>query len=133
MITLRHRSASGNLSACWEFCSTRLVLEIVFRLGSAAPRAMTVKVCAVDSPRIWCHPITRLDGESWRVLPALYVPANTSLPGRPPTLAPRDCTRPGGGLRGAIPCELHEVIGRGSLVLTNAPELQDRELEELGQ
>ncbi len=132
MITLRHRTASGDPSNVWEFDPLRSCIEMVFRLGSAAPRALTVKVCAIDSPALWCHPLMRLDGECWRILPALFTPANTSLPGRPPTLAPRDCLRPGGGLRGAIPCELHEVIAATMLLLVNAPPGINEELEALG-
>ncbi len=132
MITLRHRSASGRLDALWDWDPERMVLDLVFRLGTAQPRAVTVKVCAVDTPRLWCHPLARLDGESWRILPAMFVPATSSLPGRPPTLAPRDCLGFGGGLRGAIPCELHEVVGSGMVILTNCPTIICEELEALG-
>ncbi len=132
MISLRHRTASGNLDAMWEWDPARGILDLVFRLGSANPRAVTVKVCAIDRPALWCHPLARLDGESWRILPAMFVPANSSLPGRPPTLAPRDCLGSGGGLRGAVPCELHEVIATSMLVLVNAPVDVSSELEALG-
>ncbi len=132
MITLKHRTASGRLDALWEYDDARKCIELVFRLGTAKPRAVTVKVCAIDAPRIWCHPLTRLDGESWRILPAMMIPAHTSLPGRPPTLAPRDCLGSAGGLRGAVPCELHEVVGSAMVVLTNAPAIISEELEALG-
>lgn len=132
MIALRHRTASGRSDALWEFCSQRCVVEIVLRLGSADPLAVTIRVCAPDRPKLLCHPILRLDGESWRILPAIFVPAVSVSRDRDRSrLAPRDCSTRNGGLAGAIPCELHSAIGNVGLILSNAPEDQNREMEAM--
>lgn len=124
MITLKHRTASGDLSNQWEFDSARSVIEAVITLGSAKPIAFTIRVCAVDKPELWCHPIARLDGESWRILPAMIISAGVGK------TEPRDCGH-SIGLKAAIPCDLHHVIGPKQIVLTNAPEEIDREIEAL--
>lgn len=139
MLVLRHRSASSRLDALWEFDPARKVIDVVIRLGSEKPRAFTLPVCAPDKPRIWAHPILRLDGESWRILPSVFVPLEAAeelqaddvhgipIPRHAPILlVPRDCREP------AAACALHDAIGLGShLVLTNAPPSIDIELAEL--
>lgn len=132
MITLKHRTAFGRLDACWEFDSARGVVDLVLRLGSAEPLGLTVRVCATDKPKLWCHPIMRLDADSWRILPAIWIPSPESKVGCPPKLAPRECVERGSRLRDAIPCELHSAVGGGvHLVLTNAPAAVDFDLEGL--
>jgi hypothetical protein len=126
MITVKHRSASGRLDHLWEFCPLRNVIELVIRIGNAAPAAFTIRVCSLEKPQLWCHPIARLDAESWRILPAYLIPGDG--PGK---VAPADCAVRGAGLRGAIPCTLHDRIGSIHVVLTNAPDAQDREIEAL--
>jgi hypothetical protein len=111
MINVRHRTASGRLDEAWEFDSARRVLDVVLHLGSAAPIAMTLPVCHPDRARHGAYPIMRLDGESWRVLPALFRLESGHL-------VPHD--QP-----------IHESLGHSILVLTNAPADVDAELESL--
>lgn len=141
MVVVRHRTASGRLDALWEFDPARKVVELVLRLASEKPRAFTVAVCFPDRPRIWAHPLMRLDSESWRILPSLFVPIEEEeevgveerhgVPfprARPLLLEPWECRRAYRGL----PCPLHAEIGTGShLVLTNAPANVEIELAEL--
>lgn len=133
MIQLRHRTASGDLANQWEYDPARGVLEIVIRLGSAHPVALTVPVCHPDRPRLLAHPMMRLDGESWRILPAIFLPTVSVSRDRTRSgLTPHDCAR-AGGLRSAVPCELHEAIGSPAhLIITHSPPEQDAELEALG-
>lgn len=129
MITVRHRTTSGRLDSMWEFDSERGCVEVVIRLASARPAAFTVKVCAPDKPRLWSHPIMRLDAESWRILPALWVVEHSSVAGQLPQLTPRPCT---GRDASPFPCELHAVIGAGNhLALLNTPPAVDLEIAEL--
>lgn len=112
MIVVKHRTASGRLDQLWDFDSARRVLDVVFRLGSAHPVAFTLQVCAPDRARIGAHPIMRLDGESWRVLPAVF--------------------RMEHGMLVPVDAPIHESLGHGGqLVLTHAPADVDAELESL--
>lgn len=112
MIEVRHRSASGRLDELWEYDSARRCLEIVLRLGSAEPIAFTLAVCAPDRARIGAHPIMRLDGESFRVLPAVF--------------------RLEHGMLVPVDAAIHASLGPGSqLVLTHAPADVDAELQAL--
>jgi len=128
MLTIRHRTASGDLSNQWDFDPVRSCVELVFRLGNAKPIAVTVKACALDRPKLWCHPITRLDGESWRILPAIWGVAPGSVVGVPPKLVPLDCIDRIGG---PLACDLHNAVGSVHVVLCNAPPVVDAELEAL--
>lgn len=133
MLALRHRSASGRLDQLWEFCAVRGVVEVVFRLAASEPIAVTVKVCHPDRPVLLAHPIMRLDGESWRILPAIFIPAVSVSRDRDRSrYVPRDCSARAGGLRDAVPCDLHTAIGSSHIVLTNAPADIDAEMEALG-
>lgn len=144
MITIRHRSASGRLDMLWEFDPARRVIDAVLRMEGGPELAFAIRVCAPDKPIPFAHPILRLDSESWHILPAVFVPEDepsrsTAIDAphsvRALELRPRDClARPEHrSLSGHdIPCALHRAIGGGThLVLTNAPEAQDRELMEL--
>lgn len=112
MFQVRHRLASGSLHECWEFDAQRRVLDVVFRQGSAEPIGFTLPVCAPDRPRVGAHPIMRLDGESWRVLPAVFRYEGTMLL---PVDAP-----------------VHESLGHGTqMILTHAPADVDAELSSL--
>jgi hypothetical protein len=112
MLQVRHRTASGSLSEMWEFDNARRVIDVVLRVASAKPIAFTVPVCAPDRARIGAYPVMRLDGESWRVLPARFVLEHGLL-------VPHDAA-------------IHESFGRGSqIVLTHAPADVDAELESL--
>ena len=111
----------------WEFDPERGTVDLVVRLASARPLAFAVKVCSPDKPRLWAHPIMRIDQESWRILPAIWVVEHSV--GQLPKLTPREC---GGKKASPFPCDLHAVIGTGShLVLTNAPPNVDLEIAEL--
>ena len=111
MIQVRHRLASGRLSEAWEFDPARGTLDVVLQQGSAEPLGLTIHVCGVDSPRLGAFAVSRLDGDSWRVLPAQYVFAG----GR---LVYRDAP-------------IHESLGMSMLVLTHAPAEVDEELSRL--
>lgn len=79
MIHVRHRTASGRLDEVWEFDPVRKCMDIVFRLGSAKPVAFTLPICAIDKPRLHAFAISRLDGESWRLLPSRFMFAGDKL------------------------------------------------------
>lgn len=113
MIQVRHRLSSGGvLWNIWDYDSARRVLEIVFQLGSAEPIAFTLSICAPDRARANAHPLLRLDGDSFRVLPAVFRVENEIL-------VPHDCA-------------LHSSLSHGdALVLTHAPADIDAELSEL--
>lgn len=112
MIHIRHRSASGRLDEAWEFDSARRVLDVVFHLGSAAPVAFTIPVCAIDKPRLGAFAVTRLDGDSWRVLPTRFVLEGEKLVHFEVSIHP-------------------SLDKRTMLVLTDAPYDVDAELEVL--
>ena len=96
----------------WEFDPSRRVIDVVLRLGSARPIAFTVAVCAPDRARAGAHPLLRLDGSSWRVLPAIFV-ASFGV------LVPKDAP-------------IHPTLGNGTqLVLSHAPADVDAELSSL--
>lgn len=130
MIPIRHRTASGRLDSMWEFDSERRVVDLVIQLANAKPFAFAVKVCSTETPRLWSHPIMRLDLFAWRILPAVWtVDTTTSKVGEPPVLVPKSC---GGRTARPFPCDLHAIIGDAShIVLTNAPLNVDQELAEL--
>jgi hypothetical protein len=112
LIQVRHRLASGRASEAWEFDSARKVIDVVLQQGSAEPIAFTLPVCAPDRPRVGAHPIMRLDGESWRVLPAVF--------------------RFEGALLLPMDAPVHETLGHGGqLILTHAPADVDAELGAL--
>ncbi len=112
MIQIRHRSASGRLDEVWEYDSARRCLDVVLRLGSAAPLAFNIPVCAIDKPRLGAYAMTRLDGESWRVLPTRFISYGERLVHHESTI--------------------HSAFDkRTQLVLTNAPYDVDAELEAL--
>ena len=152
MITLRHRSVTED-AALWEYDPARRVLELSVPNGAGAMVSLTLRVCAPDKPIAFAHPLMRLDGEAWQVLPGIFVPeegpsvppdtAPTTLrQPRPVRMHPVDCakrpTRPGivtivnPPPEGWIPCALHRAIGPSThLVLVGAPPEVDVELEEL--
>lgn len=112
MLQIRHRTASGSLTELWEFDPARRALDVVFQLGSAAPIAFTIPVCAPDRARVGAHPVMRLDGESWRVLPAAFRFEHDIL----------------------VPYDLpiHPSLGHGmQIILTHAPAEVDAEIAAL--
>lgn len=112
MPAVRHRTASGDLSAMWEFDCVRRIIIVVFRQGSAPPLALEIDVCSVDATerKPGAYPIKRLDAESWQVLPARWKLRPT----------PHFADAP-----------IHESMGTVSLVLTNAPSDVNAELMSL--
>lgn len=130
MIAIRHRTASGRLDSLWDFDPARGVVEVVLRLASARPVAFTIRVCSRDSPRLWCHPILRVDAESWRILPATWMAKQSTVDRHLPQLAPSSCA---GRAAAPFPCDLHAVIGASEhVLLSNTPPNVDLEIAELG-
>jgi hypothetical protein len=112
MIAVRHRTASGPSGSAWEFDVERRVVDVVLCLGSAAPVAFTVAVCAPDRAREGAHPVMRLDGESWRILPARF--------------------RFEHGILVPIDAAIHVALGPGKqIVLTTSPADVDEEIASL--
>lgn len=108
---VRHASASGRLDELWDYDASERRLDVLVRLG-ALETSITVQVCSQARPRLGAHPIKRIDGESWRVLPARFVLHGT-------TLFP-------------IACPIGDVLVPGEhLILTNAPASVDAELDAL--
>lgn len=112
MIQVRHRLASGRVSEAWEFDSARQVVDVVLQQGSADPIGFTLPICAIDKPRLGAYAISRLDGDSWRILPTRFIYS--------------------GGRLVHHEVAIHEALGaRTMLVLTHAPADVDAELETL--
>lgn len=138
LITVRHRTASSARgdSNVWEYDPSRRVVDIVLRLGAAEPIAFAVIVCSPQRPRFAAHPIVRVDGESWRLLPSRFASiedeclTTVELHG----IAfpwPRDVPLQTVECRRGI-CPLHAAIGTGThLILANSPPIVDDELSEL--
>jgi hypothetical protein len=115
-VFVRHRSASARLDSLWEFDPARRCVEIIFRLGEAAPIALCVPVCASKKPRFHAFALTRFDGSSFRLLPIRFVPFTPSQPDR----LVHDQHA------------LHPVLDRGTqIILTHCPEHVVAELESL--
>lgn len=142
MLTLKHRTASGgNLTNMWEYDPARRVLELVIREASGPTMDLTVPVCVSGRPRLGAHIITRVNEETWRILPSHYglVSLDASREWRnvghrvqtptPMVLASRECATLHATLQA---CRLHSVIGWGAQVfLTNAPRDVQSDLEAL--
>lgn len=113
VITVRHRSASGRTDGRWE--KTGDVIHVYTRIGSL-PKSMAIPVCSQGRPRIGAHPIIRLDGERWAILPARYV---LEFPNRVETLMARSCP-------------IGDVMAVGEqLVIAQVPADVDIELDAL--
>lgn len=110
MIQVRHRLASGRLDEAWEFDPSRRVIDLVLRQGSAKPLAFTIPVCAIDRPRLGAFAMSRLDSDSWRILPTCFVLYGERLVHHEMPIHP-------------------EIGGRVQIVLTHAPYEVDAELE----
>lgn len=142
MLTLRHRSASsGDLTNLWEYDPARHVLEIVIREASGPALDLTVPVCVAGRPRLGAHVVTRVNEETWRILPAHYtlVSLDASREWRnighrvqtptPMVLASRECAATSKAMQS---CRLHGAIGWGTQVfLTNAPPDVQADMEAL--
>lgn len=112
MHVVRHRLASSTASDVWEFDPCRRVVDIVMRQGNAEI-AFRVDICSMLRPRAFAHPVMRVNGEMWRILPRQFVP----IPGHPELYEPRDC-------------RIHMALGPGvALMLANTPAHCDVEFE----
>ena len=150
MFTLNHRTVALASDSVWEFDPARRVVDMVIRLESGTI-CFALRVCAPDRASAFAHPVMRLDGEAWQILPAVFIPKDspdtevTPVTLRSPvqSFLPRECTRSlmplQSSLKGwprfnpdAISCPLHRAIGGSThLVLLNAPSTIDAEMEEL--
>lgn len=112
MIALRHRTASGDVSSCWDFDPVRRCAELVFRLGSAEPIALTVPVCSQIAPRLGAWAVMRMGAEAWRILPLRFTRVDARI---------------------VVPEEraIHPAIGFEPIVLSNTPPVVAEELERL--
>jgi len=142
MLTLRHRTASsGSLINLWEYDPARHVIEMVIREAAGPEQDYTLPVCLAGRPRLGAHVISRVNEETWRILPTHYalLSLDTSKDWRntghrvqtptPMVLASKECAV---AARGLLRCRLHESIGWGAQIfLTNAPPDVQRDLEAL--
>lgn len=87
ILYVAHVSASGRLDLGWDFIADEHRVDAVIRLGTV-PVHLSIHVCSRENPRLGAHPLQRIDGESFRVLPERYVRA---FPNRIETLQPIRC------------------------------------------
>lgn len=114
MISLRHRSASGDLSNGWEFDPRERSILCNVREGQRSVE-FRVEVCARERLAFGAHPLARLDGESWLVLPERVI---RTWPNRIEKLD-------------TIRCPILAELGTVAIALTNAPEAVSHALEAL--
>lgn len=114
-VTVRHATASGRLDELWTFSPASASVEGLVRFGAVSV-PFVVRLCSIARPELGAHPIIRIDGQTWRVLPQRYV---RKWPRGIETLAPIDCA-----LTDEFP------IG-ASLELICTPESVSEELERL--
>jgi hypothetical protein len=112
MISARHVTASGRLDEGWLLEGN--VIHACVRLGSVAT-SFAIHVCSRERPQLGAHPIVRVDGEAWAVMPERYVLA---FHHRVDALAP-------------IACPIGDILGSEHLALTNCPSDVDEELSRL--
>ena len=112
MIAIRHRSASGDVSSCWEFDPARQSVELIFRLGSAEPIALTLPICSQTSPRLGAWALMRMGAEAWRILPLRFTRVSDRI------VVPEER-------------QIHEALGFEPIVLTHTPPDVAEELERL--
>ncbi len=83
-VTVRHVTASGRLDECWSLYAPDRRIDVLVRRG-ACPLALAIYVCSKERACVGAHRITRIDGESWAILPEHY--ATIMLMGRPRLVA----------------------------------------------
>lgn len=114
-LSVRHASASGRLDEEWSYLRNEQRIEALVRRGSVVLR-LSFAICAKAKVRFGAHPIVRVDGESWRVLPERGV-----------RIWPNGIERVV-----AIPCPIGDELAPGEhLILTNTPASVDAELAAL--
>lgn len=114
MISVRHRSASGDLANGWEYLPHERSILCNVRDGSLSVE-FRVEVCARHRLVFGAHPIARLDGETWLILPERVI---RTWPGRIERLD-------------TIRCPVRAVLGMVGIALTNTPEEVSQVLEAL--
>lgn len=112
---VQHRTASGSLTQSWEYDARERRVHVSLRVGLVIV-GFSVAVCHGQRPRTGAHSIVRLDGETFRVLPARFV---QSFQHRRAQLEP-------------IACTVAEILAPGaSLVLQQAPHHVSAEIDLL--
>jgi hypothetical protein len=112
-IEVRHASASGRLDEAWQFFKADARLDVLTRRGSR-PLALALYVCSADRPMLGAHPIQRVSGDTWRVLPARFTPVYSMQQMR----------------LMAVPCAIGGELAPGEhLILNQAPDFVSLELE----
>jgi len=114
MITLRHRSASGDLANGWAFDPRERFILCNLREGERALE-FRVPVCARDRLELGAHPVVRLGAEEWCVLPERVIRTWRNRIERLET----------------IRCPVRDVLGTIAIALTNTPEDVSALLEAL--
>ena len=114
MICVRHRSASGDLSNCWEYDASERRVNVTVRLGGQEA-SFSVAICSRDRPVLGAHPILRLTEVSWRVPPERYIRTWRERVERLET----------------IRCPLSDLVGYFAVAITNAPPDVAKLLEAL--
>lgn len=104
MISLRHRSASGDLENGWEYDPAERRVHVAFKMGREE-MTFSIEVCAAERLSIGAHPIKRLDAESWRVLPERVIRTWRDRVERLET----------------IRCPFNGIVGYFAIALTNTP------------
>jgi hypothetical protein len=114
-IQVRHASASGRLDEAWQFFKADSRVDVLTHRGSK-PLALALYVCSADRPLLGAHPVERVDGETWRVLPARFTPVYSMRQMR----------------LMAVPCAVGGELAPGEhLILNQAPDYVSLELESL--
>lgn len=116
-LSVRHVSASGRLDndERWSFDRGDWRIDATVRMGARLV-PVVVYACSQARPRLGAHPLARVDGETWRVLPVRYVRA---WPNGLETLI-------------AVACPIGDVLAPGeALALTQTPPNIDQELDQL--
>ena len=114
VIAVRHVTASGRLDECWSLYAPDARIEALVRMGGVVV-PLALYVCSAERPRAGAYRIARIDSESWRVLPELYV--TIMMMGRPRLLA--------------VPRAIQELAMGDQMHLANTPADVSEALELL--
>jgi hypothetical protein len=87
VISVPHRSRTGDEDVGWDFDAAAGLVRFAFRRGVVVVDG-ELPVCTTERPRPGAHPIVRIDGESWRILPVRYVRCGTEMMSSDSALAP---------------------------------------------
>jgi hypothetical protein len=114
VISLKHRSASGDLANGWEYDAATREIVCSVRQGQRTSE-MRVAVCARERLVFGAHPVTRLGSEEWLILPERVI---LTWPGRVERLE-------------TIRCPVRAELGVVGIALTNTPPGVSAQLEGL--